>query len=76
MPTTTEPVTDADAIQAEFFPAHYRCEVCYPDEGAWPIKAICGAELLGLPVPDGVPTCVACDRLLLDHLLRHTWERE
>lgn len=69
-PTKTEEFSE---MEAEFFPAHFVCRACQEPDAAFP-RAICGAELLGIPAPPEAPVCKTCDDALDPHLLKHLKE--
>lgn len=56
-------------LEAEFFPAHYQCDICAPP--TFPSLALCGAELLGIGVEPNAPHCESCDELIADHVMKH-----
>ncbi|MFT2016318.1 hypothetical protein ACMA1D_10810 [Streptomyces sp. 796.1] len=50
--------------------AHALCRVCYP-RGTWPLVAICGEPLLGIPCPPGTPRCEHCTHITPHHVRGH-----
>lgn len=57
-------------------PAHYTCPVCNPERHLG-MKAVCGAELLGIEAPDDCPTCEPCSKIWAEHLVeQHDYPRD
>jgi hypothetical protein len=64
----TKKPTEADETLEEEPPAHYTCPICTP-ELHFGIKAVCGAELLGIDAPSDVPTCERCTEIWEHHMV-------
>lgn len=61
-------VEEERALTFEEIPSHVFCIVCYPEPFPG-MRALCGAELLGIPAPYTAPVCDGCDAV-------DEWEHE
>lgn len=76
MTTAVPEAQEEAATEATEPPAHICCGLCYPgwqNAGPFELKAICGAELLGIKPPPDADTCEACVEARLEHAVMHAW---